>query len=201
MINSNARNARNGGYSWRYYRRLPDISTALKKNAAINHRRPSIRLYAVGRNPHDDPLACYLTPDCQYLGVLERFCREKREVIIRIIHCIGTSLPIDGTSGGEVSIEGLPIPHLMAALQGWKTRGAPTALEDAASSSDDTLEDSSSSEDEHDDEIQPGASNATRCKPRVHGVAEQGRAGSASRGRGCGKNQTPAHLTASPPRP
>jgi len=129
----------------------------------------------------------------------ERFCQEKREVIIRSFRCIGASLPIDGTSDSEISIKGLPTPHLMTALQDWKTRGAPTAQEDAASSSDDTLEDSSSSEDEQDDETQPEASDATRSKPRVRGVSSHGRAGRAGRGRGRGrdKNQAPTHLIAS----
>jgi len=129
----------------------------------------------------------------------ERLCQEKREVIIRSFRCIGASLSIDGTSDGEISIKGLPTPHLMTALQDWKTRGAPTAQEDAASSSDDTFEDSSSSEDEQDDETQPEASDATRSKPRVRSVSGHGRAGRVGRGRGRGrgKNQVPAHLTAS----
>jgi len=33
----------------------------------------------------------------------EKFCREKREVIIRNPRCIGASLPIDGSSDGEIS--------------------------------------------------------------------------------------------------
>ena len=129
----------------------------------------------------------------------ERFCQEKREVIIRSFHCIGASLPNDGTSDSEISIKGLSTPHLMTALQDWKTRGAPTAEEDAARSSDDTLEDSSSLEDEQDDKTQAEASDATRSKPRVHGVFIHGRAGRAGRGRGHGrgKNQAPVHLTAS----
>ena len=87
----------------------------------------------------------------------------------------------------------------MTALQNWKTREAPTAQKDTASSSNDTLEDSSSSEDEQDNETQPKASDATRSKPRVRGVSGHGRAGRAGRGRGrgCGKNKAPAHLTAS----
>jgi len=51
----------------------------------------------------------------------EKFCREKREVIIRSFHCIGASLPIDGSSDGEISIKGLPTPNLMTALKDWKT--------------------------------------------------------------------------------
>ena len=88
---------------------------------------------------------------------------------------------------------------MLTALQDWKTRGAPTAQEDAASSSDDTLEDSSPLEDEQDDETQPEASDANRSKPRVCGVSGHGRAGRAGRGQRCGygKNQVSAHLTAS----
>jgi len=42
----------------------------------------------------------------------ERFCQEKREVIIRSFRCIGASLPIDGSFDGEISIKGLPTtPH------------------------------------------------------------------------------------------
>jgi hypothetical protein len=122
----------------------------------------------------------------------ERFCQERREVIIRSFRCIGASLPIDGSSDGEISIKGLPTARLMTALKEWKTRGAPTAREDAASSSDDTC-DSSSSDDESDDEHQPSR-DATRGKPRARGVSGHGRAGHASRGRGRdrGKNLPPS---------
>ena len=127
----------------------------------------------------------------------ERFCREKREVIIRSFRCIGASLPIDGSSDGEISIKGLPTSSLMTALKDWKTRGAPTAEEGPASSSDDTSEDSSSSDDESDSESQPSVSVATRGKARARGVSGHGRAGGASRGRGRGKNKTPGHLVPS----
>jgi hypothetical protein len=39
----------------------------------------------------------------------ERFCREKREVIIRSFRCIGDSLPIDGSSDGYPS-KGYQLP-------------------------------------------------------------------------------------------
>jgi len=126
----------------------------------------------------------------------ERFCREKREIIIQIFRCIGASLPINGSSDGKISIKGLPTPHLMTALQDWKTQGAPTADEGTASSSDDTVEDSSSSDDESDVDCQPSVSDTTRGKPKVWGVSSHGRAGCASRGRGCGrgKNLASVHL-------
>jgi len=134
----------------------------------------------------------------------ERFCQEKREVIIRSFHCIGASLPIDGSSDGEISIKGLPTPHLMTALKDWKTQGAPTVDDGTASCSDNTAEDSSPSDDESDVEGQPSASDATQSKPKVRGMSGHGRAGSASQGhgRGCGcgcgrgKNLASAYLVA-----
>ena len=124
----------------------------------------------------------------------ERFCREKREVIIRRFSCIGASLPIDGSSDSEISIKGLPTSSLMTALKDWKTQGAPMEEEGAASSSDDTLKDSSSSDDESDNEGQPSVSVATRGKLRTRGVSGHGRACRASRGRGHGKSLTSSHL-------
>jgi len=128
----------------------------------------------------------------------ERFCREKREIIIRSFRCIGASLPINGSSDGEISIKGLPTPHLMTALQDWKTRGAPTADEGTASSSDDTAEDSSSSDDESDVEGQPSVSDTTRGKPMVRGVSGHGRAGCAGRGRGRGRGKNLASVRLAP---
>jgi len=136
----------------------------------------------------------------------ERFCQEKREVIIRSFRCIGVSLPIDGSSDGKISIKGLPTPHLMTALNDWKTQGAPTVDDGTVSCSDDTAEDSSSSDNKSDVEGQPSASDATQGKPKVCGMSGHGRAGSASqgrgrgrgsgRGRGRGKNLASAHLVA-----
>ena len=126
----------------------------------------------------------------------EKFCREKREVIIRSFRCIGAFLPIDGSSDGEISINGLPTPNLMTALKDWKTRGAPTAEEDITSGNDDTSEDSSSSDNEFDDEGQPLVSVATQGKARMRGVSGHGRAGSVSLGRGRGsRNLNSGHLT------
>jgi len=134
----------------------------------------------------------------------ERFCWEKREVIIRSFRCIGASLPIDGSSGGEISIKVLPTPHLMTALKDWKTQEAPTVDDGTASCSDDTAEDSSSSGNESNVKGQPSASDATQGKPKVCGMSGHGRAGSMSQGRGrgcgcgcgCGKNLASAHLVA-----
>ena len=50
-----------------------------------------------------------------------RFYRERREVVVRSFCCIGASLPIDGSFDGEISIGGLPTPHLVTALKDWKT--------------------------------------------------------------------------------
>jgi len=107
----------------------------------------------------------------------ERFCRERREVIIRSFCCICASLPIDGSFDGEISIKGLPTPHLMTALKDRKTRGASTADNGAVSCSDDSAEDSSSSDDESEVEGQPSASDATRGKPKVRGMSGHSRAG------------------------
>jgi len=142
----------------------------------------------------------------------ERFCQEKREIIIRSFRCIGTSLPIDGSSDGEISIKGLPTPHLITTLKDWKTQGAPTVDNSTASWSDDTAEDSSSSDYKSDVEGQPSASDATQGKPKVRGMSGHGRAGSMSqgcgrgrgrvygrglgRGHGHGKNLASAHLEA-----
>jgi len=82
-----------------------------------------------------------------------RFCRDKREVIIRTFRSIDASLTIDGASDGELSNKGLPTRHLMPALKDWKTRGAPTTGEGTMSTSGDTLEVSSSSDDELDDQV------------------------------------------------
>jgi len=134
----------------------------------------------------------------------ERFCRETREVIIRSFRCIGASLPIDGLFDGEISIKGLPTPHLMTALKDWKTQGAPTVDDRTASCSDDTAEDSSSSDYESNVEGQPLALDATQGKPKVCCMSGHGRAGSMSQGcgRGCGrgrcrgKNLASTHLVA-----
>ena len=73
----------------------------------------------------------------RYVGAAwRRFCRDKREATIRSSCCIDASLTIDGSSDSEISNKGLPTPHLMPALKDRKTRGVPTAVEGAMSTSD-----------------------------------------------------------------
>jgi len=88
-----------------------------------------------------------------------RFCRDKREVIIRGFRCIDVSLTTDGPSDGEISNKGLPAPHLVPTPKNWKTRGAPTADEGTTSTSGDASG-VSSSDDEIDDQGLPSASDA-----------------------------------------
>ena len=72
----------------------------------------------------------------------ERFCHERRGVIIRSFQCIGVSLPISGSFDGEILNKGLETPRLMTAPKDWKTRSAPaTGIDsesDTATSNDDS---------------------------------------------------------------
>jgi hypothetical protein len=79
------------------------------------------------------------------------FCRERRAVVIKSFRQLGISLPIDGSSDGEISVKGLSTERLMAALTEWKTRGAPSGEDSDCEDSDSESE----SEDEEDDDFGP----------------------------------------------
>ncbi|KAA8905840.1 hypothetical protein FN846DRAFT_949762 [Sphaerosporella brunnea] len=76
------------------------------------------------------------------------FCQERREVVVKSFRQLGISLPINGSSDGELSIKGLSTARLMTAMMDWKTRGVPTG---DAEDSEDSESESEVEDDEDDD--------------------------------------------------
>jgi len=56
------------------------------------------------------------------------FTQKKREVMIKSFRQLGLSLPLDGSSDGEISIKGLDTPILMDALREWRTQGVSSVV-------------------------------------------------------------------------
>ena len=74
-----------------------------------------------------------------------QFSHERREVVIKSFRQLGLSLPINGTSDGEISIKGLATAPLMRSICAWKTQGLPdTSLGESSSAA------SSESDEDHD---------------------------------------------------
>lgn len=50
----------------------------------------------------------------------ERFCTEKKDIIIRSFRTVGLALPVDGSADMEISIKGLETGVLVKKLENWQ---------------------------------------------------------------------------------
>lgn len=50
----------------------------------------------------------------------ERFCTEKKDIIIRSFRAVGLALPVDGSADMEISIKGLETEVLVKKLENWQ---------------------------------------------------------------------------------
>jgi len=70
------------------------------------------------------------------------FSHKRQELVIKSFRQLGLSLPINGSSDGEISIKELETPPLMNAICAWKSHGMPEAVDlssDQSSESDEEL--------------------------------------------------------------